>query len=146
MVVQKARYRKFEAFFEIYRMDMVSAVLNINAGTWIFIIPPALWATGGLEAPSFQESFFPEPLFPLGRGFNPFPTPPRGSWAGGFLPGWTHFGAPEPFQDQSKNHSFFDRISNPFCHHFCFQNEPPKYPKTLQNQQKVSPSMKKTNF
>ena len=34
-------------------------------------MPPALWATGGLEAPSFQESFFPEPLFPLGRGLTP---------------------------------------------------------------------------
>ena len=30
---------------------------------------------------------------------------PRGSWAGGFLAVGTHFGAPEPFQERSKNHS-----------------------------------------
>ena len=43
---------------------------NTNA-----LIPPALWATGGLEACLPKESFFPESLFPQGRGLPlPYPT------------------------------------------------------------------------
>ena len=46
-------------------------------------IPPALWATGGLEASSFQESFFPKSLFPLG-GVLTSPLPLPGGPAGPF--------------------------------------------------------------
>ena len=102
------------------------------------IIPPALWATGGLEAPSFQESFFPEPLFPLGKGFNPFPTLPRGPWTGGFRIARASFGALEPFQKRSKNHSICLLIfKSNFGSMLTPQTAPQSTPKPSQIQKKT---------
>ena len=50
----------------------------------ILVIPPALWATGGLGAPLPKESFFTEPLFPLGRGL-PLPYPALGNPSRSFI-------------------------------------------------------------
>ena len=108
-------------------------------------IPPALWATGGLEAP-LPKNPSSDPSSLWGGVLTPsLPLPVD--------PGRADLGSPDrPLarQSPSKSHpkitQLFHRNLNPFWRHFGFQNGSPKHPKTSQNQQKVSPSMKKTNF
>ena len=113
---------------------------------FVSLVPPALWATGGLEAPSFQESFFPEPLFPLGRGFNPSPTPPRGPWTAQLRIVRPPFGGPQRFQERSKNHYFFSSNFESILVPFWLPKWLPKATQNVTKSTKSQPKHEKDEF
>ena len=103
--------RKVSAGFRIENLDFGPICFDDRSPQGSRIPRPLRNPTGPLGDRWFrgtpsQESFFPEFLFPLGRGFNPFPTPPRGPWSGGLRIVRALVGAPQPFQERSQNPSF----------------------------------------
>ena len=96
------------------------------------LVPPALWATGGLEAKILQ-CILPSPS--LGRVY-PSPTPPRGPRTGGSEsagdPFWRPGALPGAIQ-KSINFSI------QFSTHFGSILAPKMLPKTTQNHKKIIP-------
>ena len=65
--------KRFLIFFDFSMFFMLKISQNVRAGLAVSfrIIPPALWATGGLEASSFQQSLNPSIPQSPGEGFTP---------------------------------------------------------------------------
>ena len=89
---------------------------------------------------------FPSGQKPQGRGL-PLPfTPPRGPRSEVSRIGGTSFGAPEPFQERTKNPSIFQSNFQPILVAFWVPKCLPKLPKSQKNQSKNASGKKNVIF
>ena len=109
------------------------------------VIPPALWATGGLEGPCSLPCF-PTEQNPRG-GVYPSPLPLPVDPDRWFLGSLGNVLAPQsPSRSDPKIHHFRDRFFKRFLSNFTSQNDSQNQPKSIKIHFKNAPDQKKVNF